>query len=153
MKTLESRIPPPLVAVVVAALMWAASSLPPAVAAPQAIRIVLAIGLAAIGAAFAVSGVLAFRRARTTVNPLKPESASALVSAGVYRLTRNPMYVGMLFGLFAWAALLWSPWALLASFLFVGYIGRFQIAPEERALAVLFGDDFAAYRRSVRRWL
>ena len=153
MHALESRVPPPVVGLLVAAAMWCLSLLPPSIQQPSITRGVLAVGLAAVGAAFSLSGVLAFRRARTTVNPLKPASATSLVSGGIYRVTRNPMYVGMLFLLFAWATLLWSIWSLLGTLLFVGYITRFQITPEERALAALFGAEFAAYKSRVRQWL
>jgi protein-S-isoprenylcysteine O-methyltransferase Ste14 len=109
--------------------------------------------LAAIGVAVALSGVLAFRRAQTTVNPLKPETSAALVSTGVYSFTRNPMYLGMVLGLFAWAVYLSSVWSLLGPVVFALYITRFQIIPEERVLDRLFGASFAAYKRRVRRWL
>jgi protein-S-isoprenylcysteine O-methyltransferase Ste14 len=99
-----------------------------------------------------MSGVLTFRRAKTTVNPTTPAAASALVRTGVFRFTRNPMYLGLLLCLVAWAIFLSSVLALLSAPLFVVYMNRFQIAPEERALAALFGDSFAAYKRDVRRW-
>ena len=96
---------------------------------------------------------VSLRRARTTVNPLRPERASALVTTGVYRITRNPMYVGMALMLLAWAVLLASPAALAGPVTFIAYMNRFQIGPEEDALDTLFGPDYAAYRSRVRRWL
>jgi len=87
------------------------------------------------------------------VNPLKPDSASALVVAGIYRWTRNPMYLGMATVLAAWGLYLANIGALAGVALFVAYMNRFQIAPEERALEARFGADFAAYRGRVRRWL
>ena len=94
-----------------------------------------------------------FRRARTTVNPLKPESASALVISGIYRHTRNPMYLGFAIILLGWCVLLGSAWAVLGVAGFVLYIGRFQIRPEERALRELFGAEFDAFCSRVRRWV
>jgi protein-S-isoprenylcysteine O-methyltransferase Ste14 len=96
---------------------------------------------------------MSFRRAKTTVNPLKPETSAALVSTGVYSHTRNPMYLGMVLALFAWAVYLSSIWSLVGPAFFVLYITRFQIIPEERALDRLFGAPFAAYKTRVRRWL
>jgi protein-S-isoprenylcysteine O-methyltransferase Ste14 len=113
----------------------------------------LAAAIALMGIAFSGAGVLAFRRARTTVNPTRPEEATRLVRSGVYRITRNPMYVGLSCLLVAWAVFLSSLWALLGPLAFVLYIGRFQITPEERALAKLFASEYAAYRAEVRRWL
>lgn len=126
---------------------------PPILQWPTLVRALGAVVLAAIGVAVALSGVLAFRRAQTTVNPLKPETSAALVSTGVYSFTRNPMYLGMVLGLFAWAVYLSSVWSLLGPVVFALYITRFQIIPEERVLDRLFGASFAAYKRRVRRWL
>lgn len=152
-QSLELKIPPPVVALLAALGMWSVSRYTPTGEVQDFVRHALAIALAAIGAAFDVAGLVAFRRARTTVNPMKPRSASALVDSGVYRVTRNPMYVGLVCFLCAWAAYLWSPWALLGPVAFIAYIGRFQIAPEERALSALFGAEYSAYMASVRRWL
>ena len=153
MRYLENRIPPPLVAAIFAGLMWLYAQpdwrvSPPA---PWHIGIVLVVLL--LGVAVCLAGVLSFRHARTTVNPLKPDTASALVSSGIYRYTRNPMYLGFAIALLAWAILLAVPLTLLGVAGFVLYIDRFQITPEERALAALFGEDFASYRNRTRRWL
>jgi protein-S-isoprenylcysteine O-methyltransferase Ste14 len=112
-----------------------------------------AILVAAAGAAIALAGVIQFARARTTVNPLQPDAASSLVSGGVYRWTRNPMYLGMALVLLAWAIYLSSIAALAVLPLFIVFITRFQIAPEERALEARFGVQFERYRKAVRRWL
>ncbi len=130
MSWLELRVPPPVVAGLVALLMWS--------------TVGIAIGLIAF---------FQFRKAATTVHPMKPQESSALVAGGVYRFTRNPMYLGMLLILTAWGLWLANAAALLALPVFVAYISRFQIAPEERALEARFGASFADYRRAVRRWL
>ena len=153
MKSLEATIPPPALAAAIAVVMWAMSRLAPLLQIPGALRLGTAAAVLLVGIGFSVGGVLAFRRARTTLNPTKPEQASSLVRSGVYRVTRNPMYVGLLCVLVAWAVFLSSAWALLGPLIFVLYIGRFQIAPEERALAKLFGSEFAEYQVKVRRWL
>jgi protein-S-isoprenylcysteine O-methyltransferase Ste14 len=149
---LELKVPPPLVALVTGLLMWWAAKLVPPLALPGVARIAVAVVFAGVGVGLAMSGVLTFRRAKTTVNPTTPAAASALVRTGVFRFTRNPMYLGLLLCLVAWAIFLSSVLALLIAPLFVVYMNRFQIAPEERALAALFGDSFAAYKRDVRRW-
>lgn len=153
MKLLENRVPPPLVALLFAVAMWAASPGMPALAVVAHTRL-LGVGVAVSAGIFCcVAGVLEFRRARTTVNPLKPETASALVSSGIYRWTRNPMYLGFSMILLAWAIYLGWPWALLGVAGYVCYIDRLQIVPEERAMARLFGAGFADYAARVRRWL
>jgi protein-S-isoprenylcysteine O-methyltransferase Ste14 len=153
MRLLELRIPPPIVALTVAGGMWLVARSAPVLQVPHTVRLAAAIALAVLGAAVALAGVLSFRRARTTLNPLKPETSAALVTGGVYSFTRNPMYLGMLLALIGWAAYLSSSWSLLGPVLFVMYIARFQIVPEEKALDQLFGASFAEYRRRVRRWI
>ena len=153
LRFLEARVPPPIVGVVAGALMWALSRPGPLVDLPWAFRVSVAVALALLGGAITIAGAVSFGRARTTVNPLKPETASSLVVSGIYRRTRNPMYVGFLMVLLGWAVFLASPWGLLGPALFVLYMNRFQIAPEERALEKLFGASFTAYRSKVRRWL
>jgi protein-S-isoprenylcysteine O-methyltransferase Ste14 len=150
---LELRIPPPIVGLIFGGGMWAVAHLTPILNLPRLARLTIALVLAAIGIAVSVGGMVAFRRAHTTVNPLKPETAAALVSTGVYSMTRNPMYLGLTLALCAWAVYLNSMWSLLGPILFALYITRFQIVPEERALDRLFGAPFAAYRQRVRRWL
>lgn len=133
--------------------MWGLSRVAPAAAAGAAPSTLVAIVIALAGGAISAAGIMAFRRARTTIDPLKPERASSLVTGGIYRITRNPMYVGLLLVLVGWAVFLGSLWAGLGPLAFVAYITRFQIKPEERALRLLFGDEFARYTARVRRWL
>ena len=111
-----------------------------------------ALALAAAGGALALAGVWAFARSRTTVNPLAPQRARALVTGGVYRYTRNPMYLGMLLALAGWAVWLGNAAALLALPLFVAVLNTLQIRPEEAALRARFGADYARYAQRVRRW-
>ena len=153
MQSLELKIPPLAVVIVTAALMWIAPRAAPAFRVVLPDRSALAACLAVAGVVTSVLGIVAFRRARTTVNPMHPESSSALVVAGVYRLTRNPMYLGFLLILLAWAIFLSNALAVLVLPAFVLYMNRFQIAPEERALTSTFGAEYVAYKTRVRRWL
>jgi len=153
MRWLESKIPPPVVAIVIGLAMWGAAPWGPALPVEAGWRRGLSAVLLAVAVAFDLAGLLAFRAMRTTVNPLAPTRATALVTGGVYRVTRNPMYVGLCVLLLAWAMYLGAlaPW--LGPPLFVAYITRFQIQPEERALRRLFGGRYAQYTARVRRWL
>jgi protein-S-isoprenylcysteine O-methyltransferase Ste14 len=153
MRSLELKIPPPVVALITGLLMWVVARATPTLDFAFPAHNVIAMGLAAIGVATAITGALTFRRAHTTVNPMKPESSSTLVNWGVYKMTRNPMYLGLLLVLTGWGIFLSNPLAFLFLPAFVLYLNRFQIAPEERALTSLFGRDFADYQSRVRRWL
>lgn len=153
MPSLELRIPPPVVAALVAVVMWGLAAFQPVFHLPPPVRQSAVAALVVAGMAFDVLGLVAFLRAKTTVNPLTPGKASALVTQGIYKFTRNPMYVGLVLLLTAWACHLSALWPLVGPVLFVRYINRFQIAPEERVLQALFGEAYAAYAARVRRWL
>lgn len=156
MPNLDLKIPPPIVAVLAASAMWGLSQLggtQDLADLRPTLRMASALLIGVLGAGFDVAGVMAFRLAKTTINPMKPEASVALVSSGVYRVTRNPMYVGMVLILVAWAVYLASGWALLGPLAFAVYITRFQIKPEESVLAARFGSEFTRYQARVRRWL
>ena len=152
-KGLALKIPPLALVLIAGALMWVAASAIPALDFIVPAKSGSAVGLALIGAAICASGVVSFRRARTTVNPMKPSSSSKLVASGVYRYTRNPMYLGLALVLLGWAVFLSNLAAFVLVAAFVMYIDRFQIRPEERALASLFPQDYPAYLEKVRRWV
>ena len=138
---------------VTAALMWIASSATPSFAFVIPARSLWTAILMPTGVIISGLGVASFRRASTTVNPMKPESSSVLVDSGIYRLTRNPMYLGFLLVLVGWAIFLSNIFAFLLLPVFILYMNRFQIEPEERALTAKFGPSFVAYKTRVRRWL
>jgi protein-S-isoprenylcysteine O-methyltransferase Ste14 len=153
MASLELLIPPPAVALIVAAAMWGASGFVPSLEVPSAVRVVSASTIALIGLGIDLAGILSFWRAKTTLNPMNPAGASSLVTSGIYKATRNPMYVGLLFLLVAWAVYLSSAWLLLGPVAFILYLNRYQIEPEERILLATFGDRYSEYTARVRRWL
>jgi len=152
MHTLELRIPPlALVLIAACAMALIAYCVPVGLAIPA--PALFACAFAFTGAVIAIAGVVAFRRHKTTVNPFTPECSSSLVASGIYRYTRNPMYLGFLLLLVGWAALLSNLVALALLPAFIAYMNRFQIQPEERALQQHFGAEFQAYMHRVRRWV
>jgi len=153
MGALELRIPPPVLVAVAALLMWLLARYLPAASFYAHGQGVAAMAIAALGLFFGVAGVLEFRRARTTTNPMKPGATSSLVARGVYRISRNPMYLGLAAVLLGWAVFLGNPLSLFVLAGLIGYLTRFQIRPEERALVNLFGAEFVAYCGKVRRWI
>ena len=150
---LETRVPPPVVAVLVALAMLATRWFDDALPVDRTWRIGIAAGLVVAGFAFSVPAVFSFRAARTTIGPHRIENASRLVTGGVFGLSRNPMYLGLALQLLGWAAFLATPSALVGPVLFVAWITRFQIVPEERLLSARFGTAYDAWRRRVRRWI
>ena len=153
----EHKIPPPLIDLGVGVLMWLlARGMPAAQLWPvQAWSAATALGMSIAfgGGLIALAGARQFQRARTTVNPLAPQKASALVTGGVYRFTRNPMYLGMLLVLTGWGVYLGNAAAWLGLPLFVALLNALQIRAEERILRQRFGADYDRYAAQVRRWV
>lgn len=153
MLALELKIPPVALAVLFALAMWLLAQLTPSFAVPLLWRQILAGIFTFTGTVIALSGVLAFRRANTTVDPRVPQQSSSLVIRGIYRYSRNPMYLGFLLLLLALACYLMNVAAMTLLPLFVLYMNRFQIVPEERFLLQKFGAEYQAYCERVRRWV
>lgn len=150
MKFLENRIPPPIVLLGFGAGMWVAHnafrsgdvwSSPP-----------LGALVSAVGFLVAGLGLLEFRRVKTTINPVDIEQASSLVTTGVYRYTRNPMYLGFTLNLVGLALSLGSLPSVLGPLLFALYVNHLQIRPEERMMESKFGATYLEYKGKVRRW-
>jgi protein-S-isoprenylcysteine O-methyltransferase Ste14 len=149
--SLEARVPAPIIALGVAGAMWLVSG---NVSSPDAgVREVVATVALQLSAVLAIAAFGGLWRAGTTFNPIYPERATKLVTNGVYAISRNPIYLSLLLLLIAYAIRLWSLYAAAGPALFVAYISRFQIVPEERALEAKFGVAFTDYKRRVRRWI
>lgn len=153
MNSLELKIPPAIVFGLIAWGMWWIASLDTGHFVDPELGQALFWILFGIGTLFGVAGLYSFYRARTSVDPHKPEKASSLVTAGVYRITRNPMYVGLAIILGAWAIRLGSLLSMAGVVIFMLYITRFQIIPEERVMREKFGEQHEKYHSKVRRWL
>ena len=151
---MRTGIPPLALVGLLAVLMWMAARVFPQASIALPARGLVCAATSVAGLALCVLGILPFRRAGTTVDPTRPERASALVTTGIYSVTRNPMYLGMLLIIVAWGLWLANAVGLtLAPLAFVLYLDRVQIPREERALATAFGSDYTGYASRVRRWL
>lgn len=153
MNKLELKIPPVAVCLVCAALLWPLAQLPAPPMLPPVARLSLIAVILIFGVIAGFTGIAAFIKAKTTVDPTRPDKANALVDSGIYAISRNPMYLGLALLLAALAVWTNNPWTLLTVPAFVLYMNRFQIKPEERHLAEKFGDDYQTYRNKVRRWI
>lgn len=139
--------------VIFATVMWALNHYFPVLTIVPGPWTRLGWCLMAMASAAPIAALIQFRRAHTTVNPHKPETASTLVTAGVYAWTRNPMYLGLAILLLGWAIKLGTFTPVLIALLFIPFIQHVQIRPEERVLRAQFGKDYDQYCNRVRRWL
>ncbi|MBD1565920.1 methyltransferase family protein [Vibrio sp. S12_S33] len=153
MDKLELKIPPVAVFIVALVLMNRLSHL------FVFASITLPLPAVVFTICFVLSGIVGlwgiheFRKVQTTVNPTKPENASCVVDSGIYRYSRNPMYLGLLLLLFATAYWQQNILSFAIVFLFVWFMNRLQILPEERVLERLFGEEYVDYKQRVRRWI
>jgi len=150
---LDNRIPPPIMTALTGLAMAAASTAIPATPLPLALRIAGFAATFILAGGFGRPAIAAFIAAQTTINPVAIDRASALVTTGIYGRSRNPMYFSLSAMLVYLAFALGNGWLFFGPLAFALYTHRFQILPEERAMAARFGADYAAYRTRVRRWL
>ena len=151
MKFLNTKIPPPIVTILFAVLIFYFSESFAYVDLP--FKIYISLFFVLLGFFITFSSARNFKKKETTVNPIKPEEASQLVTDGFFKITRNPMYLGMLLFLLGLSIYNGLIVGLVFLPLFVGYITFFQIIPEENAMIKIFGEDYKAYMKKVRRWI
>jgi len=150
---LETKLPPPVLMLMLGLGMWVVARVAPAFAFQLPLHPFVAASIALAGLALNLYPKILFRRAGTSVNPMRPDAAANLVTSGIYRYSRNPMYVGHALILLGAAVYLCNALCFLAVPLQMLYITRFQIQPEERALSARFPQQYAAYRKAVPRWV
>lgn len=153
MKVLELKIPPIIIMALIGVIMWFVATLVPQLVLVIPGQVILAAIAGFTSIALILAGAIAFRVAGTTVNPMQPSNTSSLVTRGLYKISRNPMYAGFLLLLLSWALLLSNIVSFAGLPVFVWYMNRFQIIPEEQALIAKFGAEYIAYAKNVRRWL
>ena len=148
---MSNKIPPPVITLIGALLIYYSSAFFPHLTL-AAFNVLPILSLVS-GIAVIVSAIKSFKDYKTTINPLKPETASSLVMNGVFKYTRNPMYLGLLLILIYLSLLFNVVGGCLISLGFIIYITKFQIIPEEDAMEKLFGNQFLEYKQQVRRWI
>ncbi len=153
MTALELKVPPVAQLIVTVAAMYGVSQVLPALKFSLNGSTVLGIILAVIGLSSGIMGVTQFKKAQTTPNPQALEKVSSLVTSGIYNYSRNPMYLGLVLILLGWALYLSHLLAFILVPMFIFYITRFQIRPEERMMTQKFGERYQTYVSSVRRWI
>lgn len=155
MKWLKLRIPPPVWFLFCVIFMWLlAQGLPCHLPNYQYMAVVALSGvIGIIGIMIAILALAAIHKAKTTISPFQPENTRQIVDWGIYRYSRNPMYLALLLGLVIWALLLGSLFAWLVVPLFIWIMTYFQIYPEEQILSKKFGQVYVDYLSKVRRWL
>ncbi|MBI2757709.1 MAG: isoprenylcysteine carboxylmethyltransferase family protein [Chloroflexi bacterium] len=147
----DVKIHPPVLTLIHIGIAYAAKWLIPIPFAVPNILRTIGLPLAAIGFLLAVSALLEFRKAHTTVDP--HGSVKSIVTSGIYRFTRNPIYAGFLLVLIGIPLNSGTYWGLLLAPVFIVSINNLVIQHEEAYLEKKFGDVYAGYKSRVRRWI
>ncbi|MGM0547399.1 MAG: methyltransferase family protein [Bacteroidota bacterium] len=150
---LQLKNPPAIVTLIIAAAMWWTDQYLDFGWAEFGPSIWLSFIFLGLGGVFGLMGLVAFYKKSTSIDPHKPRKASSLVTDGIYSISRNPMYVGLLAILLGYGFYLGNVLAVALTPLFVGYMNRYQIIPEEKMMQEKFGEEFRKYKSEVRRWL
>ncbi len=150
---MELKIPPPLVGLILGLLMWNLAQQTSFAAVTFELSETFALIVLFIGLAIDAAAIIPFLLAKTTVNPMKPDNASQLVNKGIYKYSRNPMYLGTLVLLIALVIWLGNFINIIFLYFFIWYITTFQIKSEEKVLENLFGEEYLRYKMKVRRWI
>ena len=150
---MRTLIPPPCYAILTAGVMWLIDRYTPQLRFGGAPWIIAGWSLTTVGIGMPLAAIIIFSQSRTTINPVHPERARQLVVSGPFGVSRNPMYLGLVFSLAGWAVLLGSPICLLLVWAFARLLVVVQIVPEEMALSEKFGNAYHQYKRQVNRWI
>ena len=153
MNALELKIPPVFVVFITAIGIYLTRSIVPVNVLSVEHSKVIFYGFFALAMAIGITGALTFKLAKTTVNPVEIDKASSLVTHGIFKYSRNPMYLAMLFVLIGISIRMQNVFSPIFLVMFIAYMNRFQIVPEERMLSTLFGQGYASYLKQVRRWI
>ena len=150
MINLETKIPPPIVAIISGVIISASSTIinPFEFYGAKLIAMLFLI----LSFSLIVISIRKFNHSETSINPMTPKAATKLLSTGVYAVSRNPMYLGLVGILCGISIILGSWFSFLVIPIFVFYINKYQIIPEERAMKALFKDEYLSYCDEVKRW-
>ena len=151
---MKTKIPPPLVVLIAMLLTFLSRDYLDIFYLHPHLQRTLFLLFLVIGVSVIFLATRQFKISKTTVNPLKPESASSLVTSGIFSRTRNPMYLGLTSLLISFSIYFSSVFGIIIYLpLFISYITIFQIIPEEDAMNKLFSNDYKSYCLKVRRWI
>ena len=148
---MKTKIPPPILALLTIGLIYLSAL----IFAPLTFNYegTLSILSVIIGFACVIPSFKLFTQYKTTISPLTPSETTALVTEGMYRYSRNPMYLGLL--LLTISSTIWfGTWfGIILNAIFIYLINLLQILPEEEALLDIFGKEYEDYKKKVRRWI
>lgn len=153
LEKLKLKVPPLLITFLWGLLMWCVPGFFSSLSFQLSYSKPISYAAFFIGTAIIFVAVFKFRKKGTTVDPINPEKTKELVASGIYKYSRNPMYLGFFLWLLALGLYLGNFINALLLLSFVIYMNFFQIKPEEKVLKKAFGKRYEEYMRNTRRWI
>ena len=151
MMDIKTKFPPPLVALTFGFLINYTKNIFPKIEVKN--EFIFGSFMIISGLIIILSAITLFKKYQTTITPLNPSNATKLITDGIYKFSRNPMYLGLLLVLLGISIILNPTGGFILIPLFILYLNLFQIIPEENAMVDLFKDEFLEYKKNVRRWI
>ena len=145
------KIPPPLLVLILVIANYFSSKKIDLIHLPN--QDLISILILLIGILILINPIFKFIKSKTTIDPIKFKKVNKLITSGIYKYSRNPMYLGMALILLGLALMFNLIGGTLFTILFTIFITKFQIRPEEEVMEKLFGEDFLKYKKNVRMWL
>ena len=148
---IKTKFPPPLVALTFGFLINYTKNIFPKIEVKN--EFIFGSFMIISGLIIILSAIILFKKYQTTITPLNPSNATKLITDGIYKFSRNPMYLGLLLVLLGISIILNPTGGFILIPLFILYLNLFQIIPEENAMVDLVKDEFLEYKKNVRRWI
>jgi|TARA_B110000014_G_scaffold196920_1_gene146000 protein-S-isoprenylcysteine O-methyltransferase Ste14 len=145
------KIPPPLIVLILVISIYFSSTKIDLIHIP--FQLPISIFILSVGILIFINPVLQFIKSKTTINPIKFEETNKLVTSGIFKYSRNPMYLGMLMIVISTSIFYLNIYSMLTPFFFCLWINRFQIKREEVFLTEKFGKEYLSYKKKTRRWI
>ena len=146
-----SKIPPPLVVLILVISTFFSSKKIDLIQIP--LQNLISIFILSMGILILLNPVLKFKKSKTTINPIKFKKVNKLVTSGIYKYSRNPMYLGLLMIVISSSIFYLNIYSILTPLFFYVWINRFQIKREEIFLTEKFGKEYLLYMTRTRRWI
>ena len=145
------KIPPPILVLILATSNYFSQNQLEIIYLPYKHSISILILL--VGTLILINPVCNFIKSKTTVNPVKFVNVNKLVTSGIYKYSRNPMYLGMILIIISTSIFYLNYYSMVTPFIFHFWINRFQIKREEIFLKEKFGKEYLSYMSKSRRWI
>jgi|TARA_B100000214_G_scaffold223541_1_gene162660 Putative protein-S-isoprenylcysteine methyltransferase len=145
------KIPPPLLVLVLVISNYFSSKKIDLILIPNQKLISFIILL--IGVLILITPIFKFIKSKTTIDPIKFKKVNKLITSGIYKYSRNPMYLGLLMIVTSTSIFYLNIFSIITPIIFYCWINRFQIKREEIFLTEKFGNDYILYKTKTRRWI